>query len=84
MSIRDCLELPVLLSKLPEVGYSIMNKGLNLMARAAHIQDQIKYLDGDLASLLEEVSYLWTEEERKEVGCDNQGLLQVQGGEGLG
>lgn len=68
MSIQDCLELPVLLSKLPEVGYSIMNKGLNLMARAAHIQEQIKYLDGDLASLLEEVSFLWNDEERKEAG----------------
>ena len=68
MSIHDCLELPVLLSKLPEVGYSIMNKNLNLKARAAHIQDQIKYLDGDLASLLEEVSFLWNDEERKEAG----------------
>ncbi len=68
MSIRDCLELPDLLSKLPEVGYSIMNKGLNLKARAVHIQDQIKYLDGDLASLLEEVSFLWNDEERKEAG----------------
>ena len=68
MSIHDCLELPVLLSKLPEVGYSIMNKGLNLKARAAHIQEQIKYLDGDLASLLEEVSFLWNDEERKGAG----------------
>jgi hypothetical protein len=68
MSIQDCLELPDLLSKLPEVGYSIMNKGHNLKARAAHIQEQIKYLDGDLANLLEEVSFLWDDEERKEVG----------------
>lgn len=68
MSIQDCLILPDLLSKLPEVGYSIMNKGLNLKARAAHIQDQIKYLDGDLASLLEEVSFLWNDEERKGAG----------------
>ena len=68
MSIQDCLELPVLLSKLPEVGYSIMNKGINLKSRASHIQEQIKYLDGDLASLLEEVSYLWDDDERKGVG----------------
>ena len=68
MSIQDCLELPVLLSKLPEVGCSIMNKGINLKARADHIQEQIKYLDEDLASLLEEVSFLWNDEERKEVG----------------
>ena len=68
MSIQDCLELPDLLSKLPEVGYSIMNKGHNLKARAAHIQAQIDYLDGDLANLLEEVSFLWDDEERKEAG----------------
>ena len=68
MSIQDCLELPDLLAKLPEVWYSIMNKGLNLKARAAHIQEQIKYLDGDLANLLEEVSFLWDDEEREEVG----------------
>ena len=68
MSIQDCLELPDLLSKLPEVGYSIMNKGHNLKARASHIQEQIKYLDGDLANLLEEVSFLWDDEERKEAG----------------
>lgn len=68
MSIQDCLELPDLLSKLPEVGYSIMNKGHNLKARASHIQEQIKYLDGDLANLLEEVSFLWDDEEREEVG----------------
>ena len=68
MSIQDCLELPDLLAKLPEVGYSIMNKGHNLKARASHIQEQIKYLDGDLANLLEEVSFLWDDEEREEVG----------------
>lgn len=68
MSIQDCLELPDLLAKLPEVGYSIMNKGRNLKARASHIQEQIKYLDGDLANLLEEVSFLWDDEEREEVG----------------
>ena len=68
MSIQDCLELPELLSKLPEVGYSIMNKGQNLKARAAHIQEQIKYLEQDMGTLLEEVSFLWDDEERKEVG----------------
>jgi hypothetical protein len=63
MSIQDCLELPDLLSKLPEVGYSIMNKGINLRARAAHIQAQIDYLKQDLAVFQGDLELLWSRED---------------------
>ena len=68
MIIEEYIELPYRLANLPEVGYSIVNKGLNLKLRACAIQEEMRDLDIDLAALLEEVSTLWNEEERKDVG----------------
>jgi len=66
MIIKQCQELPASVAKLPEVGYSIMNKAHNLKARADHIQAQI-YLKQDLDVFYGDLRLLWSEEELDEI-----------------
>jgi len=68
MTIEKCQTIPALVAKLPEVGYSMMNKALNLQSRANHIQAQIDALKQDLAVFQGDLKLLWTQDELEGVG----------------
>lgn len=68
MIIKQCQDMPASVAKLPEVGYSIMNKAHNLKARADHIQAQIDYLAQDFEVFQGDLELLWTREELAGVG----------------
>lgn len=63
MIIEKCAGIPALVAKLPEVGYSMMNKALNLRSRANHIQAQIDALKQDLAVFQGDLELLWSRED---------------------
>ena len=68
MTLEKCAEIPALVAKLPEVGYSMMNKALNLRSRANHIQAQIDALKQDLVVFQGDLELLWRREELAGVG----------------
>ncbi len=68
MTIEKCAEIPALVAKLPEAGYSMMNKAHNLRSRANHIQAQIDALKQDLVVFQGDLKLLWTQDELAGVG----------------
>lgn len=68
MTIEECKRLPNFVAYLPEVGYSMMNKALNLRSRANHIQAQIDALKQDLVVFQGDLELLWSREELAGVG----------------
>ncbi len=68
MTIKHCQTIPALVAKLPEVGYSMMNKAHNLQYRANHIKAQIDALKQDLAVFQGDLELLWSREELEGAG----------------
>lgn len=68
MLIEQCLKLPDLVDRLPEVGYPYEVRACHLRRRAIEIQDAIDELGEDFSYFMRELNSQWSPKEMEEAG----------------